>query len=78
MIVNVDVLFLIGVTVLVIFKLLNTTEPTAGPWPGSADSLAQMPTPDLASKASPLFWAPEMVMLVKMVSATGNCGAEPA
>src|SRR5262245_52804411 len=54
-------------------RLLNVAEPMAGPWPGSGSSLTQMPKPDLASNASPLFKTPEIEMFVNIVSVTGVC-----
>ena len=52
--VKVEVVFRTSTALLVSVRLLKVAEPTAGPWPGSGSSLAQMPKPDLASNASPL------------------------
>src|SRR5581483_2060338 len=54
-------------------RVLKVTEPITGPWPVSGNSLAQIPKPDLASKASPLRCAPEMEMRVNIVSVIGCC-----
>ena len=69
--VNVVVVFLMFWKLLLNIRLLKVAEPTAGPWPASGISLTQMPKPDLASNASPLFCAPEIRTLVKIVSVTG-------
>jgi hypothetical protein len=52
-------------------------DPTAGPWPGSGSSFAQIAQPDLASNWSPDRCAPLIDTLVKTVSVTGFCGCPP-
>src|SRR3954451_12071732 len=77
MMVNVVVGLLMSTALLLNCRLLNVTEPTAGPWPASGSGLAQTPKPDLASNWSPLFCAPLIVMVVNTVSLIGFCGAPP-
>ncbi len=77
MMVNVLVWFSMSRKLLLNCRLVKVTEPTAGPWPASGNGFAHSPKPDLASYASPLFWAPLMVMLVNVVSLIGFCGWPP-
>ncbi len=74
LILNVEVVFRMSTALSLVFRLWMVTSPTAGPCPASGISFAQRPKPDFASKASPLFFAPVMVMSLRMVSLIGLTG----
>src|SRR5690606_38254314 len=74
MMVKVVVVFRMSSALPVRVRPRKVADPTAGPCPGSGISLTQMPSRALASKASPLLRAPEIVTSVKIVSVIGFSG----